>query len=197
MNFQDVLPKDRAISFSEKKARFRGFLCLAFMLLLTACVSSTQDRIPMSWNPDLRDVEEESAQIMALKTKAAQEPSAAYDLALRYFRGDGVRRNNHQALTWMREAAEKGELAAQKALGALYLTGLETVGRDPNEAHAWLSLAASRGDSESQKLLAEAEAAKRSNEYAFMVRRWHPWVYRWWWHGYPYYYRWNGRWWYY
>ena len=155
----------------------RGIICLWLALGLTACASPRQ----AAWNPELRPVEKDSAHIVALKAQTAQDPRAAYDLALRYFRGDGVRRDNHQALIWMRVAAEKGDLSAQKALGSLYLTGLETIGRDPNEAHAWLLLAASRGDNESQELLAEAEAAKRSDEEEFrwLSRRLHLLYSRW------------------
>lgn len=170
------------------------WLALGLTMGLTACTPSPPP--PFIWNPELNDVDEGGEQIVALKKRAAQDPQAAYDLALRYFRGDGVQRNNHQAIFWMRAAAEKGDLAAQKALGALYMTGLETVGRDPDEAHAWLSLAVSRGDSDSQQLLAEAEAAKRSKEHELRwYRRWHPIIYDWWWYRYPYYYRWwHGRW---
>ena len=173
----------------------RGTICLLLALGMAACASPTL-KDTSQWNPDLYAVDEDDAHIAVLKAQAAQDPQAAYDLALRYFRGDGVRRNNHQAVSWMRVAAEKGDLAAQKALGTLYLTGLETIGKDPNEAHAWLSLAASRGDSESQQLLAEAEAAKRSNEEEFRwLSRWLPVLYSRWWHGYPYYYKWrHGKW---
>ena len=174
----------------------RGIVCLLLALGLAACTAASPPPPPMVWNPELRDVAEDDEHIVALKAQAEQDSQAAYDLALRYFRGDGVQRDAHQALSWMRTAAEKGELAAQKALGSLYLTGLETIGRDAHEAHAWLSLAAGRGDSESQQLLAEAEAAKRSEEYEYRwLSRWHPIVYGWWWRGYPYYYRWwHGRW---
>ncbi|HHT8990295.1 TPA: tetratricopeptide repeat protein, partial [Burkholderia cenocepacia] len=90
---------------------------------------------------------------------AKTQPKAAYDLGLRYFRGDGVRQDSYQALKWMREAAERGDLNAQKALGSFYLFGLEEMGSDAREAEKWLSIAAGRGDKESKKLLDLARQA--------------------------------------
>lgn len=142
--------------------------------------------------------EEEEAQrrLAALKQMAAQDPRAAYDLGLRFFRGDGVRQSSHDALLWMRDAAERGELEAQKALGRFYLTGLEEMGADPQEAERWLTIAAGRGDEESRQLLAEATAAKRSDQALYEWRsRWRPVFYRYWYHDYRYrtYWR-NGYW---
>ena len=103
---------------------------------------------------------QEGPDIIKLKEIAQTNPKAAYDLGLRYFRGDGVRQDSYQALVWMRKAAEQGNLQAQKALGAYYLFGLQEMGPDPQEAERWLSVAVSRGDKESEKLLAQAREAK-------------------------------------
>ena len=69
--------------------------------------------------------------IAALEELARKDPRAAYDLGLRFFRGDGVRKDTYKALQWMRDAAERGHLEAQKAVGRFYLTGLEEMGSDP------------------------------------------------------------------
>ncbi len=132
----------------------------------------------------------------ALEQLAKEDPRAAHDLALRLFRGDGVRRNSYQALQWMRDAAERGDLGAQKALGRLYLTGLEEMGSDPREAEKWLSIAAGRGDKEAEELLVEASAARQNEDAAYQLRtRWQPVFYNSWYSGYRYYWRWrNGRW---
>jgi TPR repeat protein len=90
-----------------------------------------------------------------------KDPRAAYDLGLRYFRGDGVRQDSYQALKWMRDAAERGYLKAQTAVGRLYLMGLEEMGSDPAEAEKWLSIAAGRGDKEAKTLLAQATRQSR------------------------------------
>ncbi len=104
---------------------------------------------------------EEDSRYQALAEQAKQNPRAAFDLALRFYRGDGVKRNTYQALTWMRESAEQGNADAQLALGRLYLSGLEEMGPDPAEAESWLLLAAERGNPEAKKLLEQAQAAKK------------------------------------
>jgi len=108
-----------------------------------------------------------------LEARAETDPRAAFDLGMRYMRGDGIRRDPWQALQWMRDAGERGELKAQAALGRLYLTGLEEMGADYNEAVRWLSMAADRGHGESAALLAEAEAARAEEQaYQTALRRW-------------------------
>jgi len=113
-----------------------------------------------------------------------------------HYRGEGVPRQLYEALTWMRQAAANGHVPAQRTMGRLYLTGLDTMGQDLQEARTWLASAANRGDRESQRLLAEldrAEAAER--DYARRLRllsaataaywasaayaayRWHPYGY--------------------
>ncbi len=106
------------------------------------------------------------AELVAL---ASTDPQAAYDLGLRHFRGDGVPQDSYQALKWMRDAASRGYLPAQTAVGRLYLSGLAEMGADPAEAEKWLLMASSKGDKEAGKLLVEAQKAKQS-EVAY--QRW-------------------------
>lgn len=182
----------------------RCLICLSLALCMNACQPASEPSVmicdPMcSLRPLGRGDQEvlgaktDDGRIAALETAAAQQPHAAYDLALRYFRGDGVERDSDRALFWMRAAAERGDFDAQKALGRLYLTGLDEIGRDRHSASTWLSLAAKRGDEESSRLLAEAEAASRTGEESKWLSRWRPVVYRWWRSGYSYYGQWNGR----
>lgn len=144
---------------------------------------------PASVIPD----EDPDGRIAALEELAREDPRAAYDLGLRFFRGDGVKQDSYRALQWMRDAAERGDLDAQKALGRLYLTGLEEMGPDPGEAQKWLRIAVSRGDTESEALLMEATRA-RQNEGAYFRWRtsWRPTVYQYWYTGYPYKSYWRG-----
>lgn len=149
--------------------------------------------------PAVRPEEAEAERRLAKLTAAAEnDPRAAYDLGLRYFRGDGVRRDSYQALKWMREAAERGDLNAQLAVGRLYLMGLEEMGSDPAEAEVWLSMAAGRGNGEAKKLLAEASAAKKKSQEDYQK-----WVdsrrtnwYNYWSSGYVYRGHWRGDEWY-
>ena len=152
-----------------------------------------------SYDPASAVPAEDERRMAALEALAEEDPRAAYDLGLRFFRGDGVRQDSYKAIQWMRHAAEHGDLGAQKALGRLYLTGLEEMGSDPQEAEKWLSIAASRGDKESGRLLKEASAAKkREQAYYRWKTEWQPRFYRYWYHDYPYRYYWrSGRWYYY
>ena len=105
---------------------------------------------------------EAERRLAALVQKAEADPRAAYDLGLRYLRGDGVERNSYQAIEWMRKAGDAGNGQAQFALGRLYLLGFEEMGPDPAEAEAWLSRAAAKGFKEAKRLLPQAQAAKRN-----------------------------------
>lgn len=141
---------------------------------------------------------EETRRLAALADLAAKDPRAAYDLGMRYLRGDGVRRDGHQALRWLREAGDRGDLRAQAALGRLYLSGLEEMGSDPAEAERWLSLAAERGDKESAKLLPQAREAKQDEQANYRWREhYRKNGYGWWYSAYPYYWVWRVDGWYY
>jgi len=140
----------------------------------------------------------EDSRAAALEQMAERDPRAAYDLGLRYFRGDGVRQDSYKALTWMRSAAERGHLGAQMALGRFYLTGLEEMGPDPGEAEKWLSIAASRGDKEAKSLLAEASAARKTEESEWKWRQHWKSVFReYWYRRYQYQGYWRDGYWYY
>lgn len=135
------------------------FVLLGFALLAGGCSSTSQQSArfcddsgcserPLSVSADYlnKPAVVKSEEILKLEEAAASEPKAAYDLSLRYFRGDGVQRNSYQALQWMRKAGHGGLLEAQKALGGYYLSGFEEMGSDPQEAEKWLSMAAAQGD---------------------------------------------------
>jgi TPR repeat protein len=128
-----------------------------------------------------------------LVAAAEADPRAAFDLGMRYMRGDGIRRNPYQAIRWMRDAGGRGDARAQSALGRLYMTGLEEMGPDYNEAQRWLSLAAAQGDREARTLLAEAEA-RRADEAAFQeeLRRWREQYTQGYWYRTGYYGYWGG-----
>ena len=153
---------------------------------------SDRPRSSATFDPSRDDNPEQTRRVAALEAIARQDPRAAYDLGLRFFRGDGVPQNGYLALKWMREAGERGVLPAQAALGRFYLAGLQEMGPDPAEAERWLSLAADRGDQESAKLLLDARKAKQDEQALY---RWHEahrkdWL-AWWSSGYPYYWTWG------
>ena len=95
---------------------------------------SDRPRSTATFDPTRDDNPEETRRVAALEEIARKDPRAAYDLGLRFFRGDGVRQDSYLALKWMREAGERGVLPAQAALGRFYLAGLQEMGSDPAEA---------------------------------------------------------------
>lgn len=128
-----------------------------------------------------------SAKIAALETLARSDPRAAYDLALRFFRGDGVRQDSYLALKWMRDAAERGNFNAQQALGRIYLTGLGELGSDPGEAEKWLTICAGKGDKEAERLLKEAAEVRQSQQAQWQwLNRWRSTFNTYWYSGYRY-----------
>lgn len=157
---------------------------------------SDRPRDSATFDPTKDDAPEETRRLAALEAIAAKDPRASYDLGMRLLRGDGVRADGFQALRWLREAGDRGDVRAQAALGRIYLGGLQEMGSDPAEAERWLSLAAEAGDKESGKLLPEARQAKKDERARY---RWRD-HYRknglvWWAGSYPYYWVWRtGHW---
>lgn len=162
----------------------------------TGC--SDRPRNSATFNPAQDDNPEQTRRIATLTELANKDPRAAYDLGLRYYRGDGVPQNGYQALQWMRSAGERGNAQAQLALGRLYLSGLQEMGSDPAEAERWLTLAAGRGDKEASKLLAEARTARQKNQddYQEWVKRSREASMGLWVQGYTYYGSWGPSGWY-
>ncbi len=156
------------------------------------CVDRPHDYA--SFQPPASD--ESDQKIAALEAIAAKDPLAAYDLALRFFRADGVRQDTYRSIKWMREAAERGVLHAQMALGRVYLTGLQEMGSDPGEAEKWLSITVNRGDVEARELLRQASLARQSQQAQYNFNnRWRSVFYNNWYSGYPYHWYWqNGGW---
>ena len=139
---------------------------------------------------------EAERRLAALTARAEADPRAAYDLGLRYLRGDGVERNSYQAIEWMRKAGDAGHGPSQFALGRLYFLGFEEMGPDPAEAEAWLSRAAAKGYKDAKRLLPQAQAAKRNAQQRYQImeddrKSWSSWY-----AGAPYYWVWGPSGWY-
>ena len=164
----------------------RLLLLLLLPLLLASSAVFAQDAVPTvricdssgcsdrprdsaSFQPEATNPVAEQ-RLLQLTEVARDDPRAAYDLGLRYFRGDGVRQDSYQALKWMRDAGERGVVPAQLALGRFYLMGLEEMGPDPAEAETWLSMAAAKGNKEARRLLPQAQAAKKDEKSAYEWR---------------------------
>lgn len=159
---------------------------------MTLCDGTGCAEVPRNYASFQPKADPAEAQIAALENLAAQDPRAAYDLALRFFRADGVRQDTYRSIKWMREAAEQGFLPAQMALGRVYLTGLQEMGSDPGEAEKWLSITYNRGDREAGELLRQATMAKQSQQAQYQImNQWRTMFYNNWNSGYRYNWYWN------
>ena len=113
--------------------------------------------------------------LAGLQNYAEQGNAAAqFNLGLMYASGEGVPKDDAEAVRWYRLAAEQGTAAAQRNLGLMYANG-EGVPEDDVTAYAWLNIAAAQGQSsanEGKEHIAKhmtqsqvAKAQKLSREY--------------------------------
>jgi len=106
------------------------------------------------------------------KKAEAGNASAQFNLGLMYAKGEGVPKDDAEALRWYRKAADQGNALAQSNLGVMYANG-RGVPKDDAEAYAWYNLAAISDDDarkrrdELEKTLTpeqKARAQQRSTE---------------------------------
>jgi hypothetical protein len=199
----------------KKRLKANALIVSVFILSLVACTNDKpipKDTITVcdgngcaerpknyaSYNPEANLPDNDpDGKIAALEELAKNDPRGAYDLALRLFRGDGVRQDSYRSIKWMREAAEHGHFGAQKALGRLYLTGLGEMGSDPGEAEKWLTICASKGDKEAAQLLKEATIVRQSEQAEWKwLNRWRSTFNTYWYRSYGYNSYWQGNRWY-
>lgn len=76
------------------------------------------------------------------------------DLGVMHLEGWGTPKNPKKALTWIRQAGDKGSLRAQVLLGMILFKGMSSISADPPEAAKWIEKAASQGHAESALKLA-------------------------------------------
>jgi TPR repeat protein len=88
-----------------------------------------------------------------LRNKAEKgDTKAQLDLAVRLYKGDGIKSNYEEAEKWYRLAAKNDDMNAQYALGNMYLEGAIDI--DNTEACKWCRLSAQQGHSSAKSLLA-------------------------------------------
>jgi TPR repeat protein len=105
-------------------------LMVAFALSIASCSAQTE--------------------IESLKARALEgDAEAQYNLGMKYAYGEGVAKNDVEAVKWYRLAAVQGEAGAQSTLGVKYDVG-EGVVEDDAEAVKWYRLAADQGESSAQ-----------------------------------------------
>src|ERR1022692_4899660 len=77
----------------------------------------------------------------------AGDSNAQVQLGLIYLTGDGVAKDDAEALKWLRKAADEDNAAGERYLAEMYFKG-RGVPADNAEAAKWLRLAAEQGDSQ-------------------------------------------------
>jgi uncharacterized protein len=74
------------------------------------------------------------------------DAEAQYQLAIRYTSGNGVSKDNLEAVKWFRKSAESGHAMAQVTLGLNCSDGRRGVKEDPAQAVDWFRKAANQGN---------------------------------------------------
>ena len=78
------------------------------------------------------------------------DAKAQTNLGLMYETGEGVEKDDKEAVKWYRKAAEQGDDAAQFNIGQMYRNG-KGVADDVVTAYAWENIAAANGNEEGKK----------------------------------------------
>jgi len=94
---------------------------------------------------------------------------AQWQLGTRYHNGEGVPRDDVQAIQWFQRAAEQGHVTAQATLGAYYWAG-RGVPQDLSKAYFWSALALAQGD-ETSKARLEGLATQMTHEQISAARQ--------------------------
>ena len=83
----------------------------------------------------------------------AGDATAQVRLGLIYLTGDGVAKDDAEALKWIHKAADQDNPVGERYLAEMYFKG-RGVPADNSEAAKWLRMAAEQGDAESEHNLA-------------------------------------------
>lgn len=104
------------------------------------------------------------------------DASAQFYLGWAYDNGEGVPKDDVQAVAWYRKAAEQGYADAQNALGFSYDHG-EGVPRDALRAYMWFNLAAAKGNeraARNREIVAFRMSSEQLAEAQRLTREWKP-----------------------
>ena len=80
------------------------------------------------------------------------DADAQWQMGVRYHNGEGVPRDDAQAMQWFMRAAEQGHVIAQATLGAYYWAG-RGVPQDLSKSYFWSAIALAQGDENSKSRL--------------------------------------------
>ncbi|MGA2334832.1 MAG: GAF domain-containing protein [Terriglobales bacterium] len=97
------------------------------------------------------------------------DADAQWQMGVRYHNGEGVPRDDVQAMQWFLRAAEQGHVIAQATLGAYYWAG-RGVPQDFSKAYFWSAIALAQGDENSKSRL-EGLASQMTREQIAAARQ--------------------------
>ena len=121
-------------------------------VMLAAALLLLPGQLALGQSPDQASAKKKA--ITDLKEIAyAGDINAQVQLGVIYLRGDGVARDDAEAVKWLRKAADQDSPLAERYLAEMYFKG-RGVPADNAEAAKWLRLAAEQGDAESEHNLA-------------------------------------------
>jgi len=111
--------------------------------------------------PDGRSLAQSSSEASAKRRAIANLKDVAYagdsnaqvQLGVIFLTGDGVAKDDAEALKWLRKAADQDNALGERYLAEMYFKG-RGVPADSSEAAKWLRMAAEQGDAQSQHNLA-------------------------------------------
>ena len=123
-----------------------GIIALTLALLFQSCgialaQSSDQAQAKQKVVADLKEM------------AAAGDLKSQIQIGLAYLTGDGVHKDDAEAVKWLRKAADQDNPIAERYLAEMYFKG-RGVPADNAEAAKWLRMAAEQGDAQSQHNLA-------------------------------------------
>jgi hypothetical protein len=106
----------------------------------TAVSGQSTDGSQAKYQSDLRKLADEG------------DAKAQWQLGARYHTGEGVPKDDAQAMHWFELAGEQGNVSAQSTLGAYYAVG-RGVPQDLTKAYFWSAVALAQGDENSRPRL--------------------------------------------
>ena len=115
-------------------------------LALHLCVAA-QDALPPASD------KESQAFAELLQQAQTGDAAAQYKLAVRDSSGNGVAKDDAEALKWFRKSAESGHAMAQVTMGLIYREGSRGMKHDAAQAVDWFRKAANQGNANGQSEL--------------------------------------------
>lgn len=128
----------------------RLITCLLFAATLSHAKQPEQGKPSealKSKSPDIINIDDLPSELDVIIADAKKgTPEAQSQLGLAYLSGSrGANKNEAEAVSWLRKAAEQGHASAQNSLGVCYLEG-RGLKKDEGEAVKWYIKAANQGE---------------------------------------------------